>query len=993
MCWMRRQYKTWICCLVLRWVIIGFIAYPYPIFANEPAIIHPSGGQVVEGQASIAINPSNPHHQIITQTTPQAIIDWNRFSIGANEITEFKQPGSDSVVLNRVTGGFPSDIWGTLKSNGHVFLINPAGITVWKGGKIDVASWVASTAHISNKDFLAGIVSGNYHFRQAPGDAFAVVNHGEITIKEGGLAALVGPGAANYGVIKARLSRVILAEGTEYTLVDTYGDGLIQFAINQPSITAQIKTSDGKAFKHAVANTGKIEAEGGKVVLMTTGAVKNVLDEVINTSGVIRANSIKKENGTVYIFDAGSSTRGVNDKGIVKITGKIEAKGNEPGEYGGNVIITGKRVQGGHHLKPILERDILAEERYSIDVSGMAGPGSILFGGDAHKVDVPLVDAHHQNLPEPTPATRGNKIYWPEFFRDENKNLHQNQNRNHEVPASEATVLGHDVALIADNLDVGSGGKIIVTSAMTRKAGSANLQCGISKGLTRIYGSQSAKGGPKGGHGGYIQNCGDWIDAAGKVEATRLGSPFGNKGLYYIDPFNVTIVTPQMHGAFAFNVGTNTETWTPSGSPSQVQANNIVGFLNAGHNVTIQTNGGGGGESGNILVNSITEPDLPNNATLTLSAAGSIQINANIGVTGAGTVNLVLLAPNGSITGNGVLNPTELTLQAGISVVLGNPPGPPPKSSVNGNTSGSNITLLGSQPSGTATFNGNALVWPGSSSSTPSTNTVNTVVSTLNPSNTKQIAETATPPGPTSPKQTPTINDQPPSKTNPVEEPQPTPPSPPPSPAEPPASPPAPPPTPAATAAESTTPTTPPAAPPSEAPSGPSTGPVQNAPPTDDMIGGGVEGREPPTNAEAAGGREGVAEGAFNNPDAIEKTELVTRSGECNENNPSKQCIENPLGVPMSQEAISKALGENKNAPITPDGVNGVDPDAIGGGAIDQEKITNADAALGDESVFARSQRGWSIENIDRTPEYLENLGPDLSKKKKKVSQNIQKLP
>lgn len=136
-----------------------------------------------------------------------------------------------------------------------------------------------------------------------------------------------------------------------------------------------------------------------------------------------------------------------------------------------------------------------------------------------------------------------------------------------------------------------------------------------------------------------------------------------------------------------------------------------------------------------------------------------------------------------------------------------------------------------------------------------------------------------------------------------------------------------------------------------------------------------------------------MAEGVFNNPDAIEKTEVVIRSGGCGENNPSSQCIENPLGVPMSQEAISKALGENKNAPITPDGVNGVDPGTIGGGVIDQEKITNADAAGGDESLFAKSQGEWSIENINRTPEYLENLGPDVSNNKKTTKQNLQKLP
>jgi filamentous hemagglutinin family protein len=50
----------------------------------------------------------------------------------------------------------PTAIYGTLSSNGRVWLVNPAGIMVGPGGKVDVAAFVASTLNISNADFLAG---------------------------------------------------------------------------------------------------------------------------------------------------------------------------------------------------------------------------------------------------------------------------------------------------------------------------------------------------------------------------------------------------------------------------------------------------------------------------------------------------------------------------------------------------------------------------------------------------------------------------------------------------------------------------------------------------------------------------------------------------------------------------------------------------------------------------------------------------------------------
>ena len=59
--------------------------------------------------------------------------------------------------LNRVTGGNLSQIDGSLKATGSVYLINPQGIVIGPGGQVIAnGSFVASTRDVSNSGFMSG---------------------------------------------------------------------------------------------------------------------------------------------------------------------------------------------------------------------------------------------------------------------------------------------------------------------------------------------------------------------------------------------------------------------------------------------------------------------------------------------------------------------------------------------------------------------------------------------------------------------------------------------------------------------------------------------------------------------------------------------------------------------------------------------------------------------------------------------------------------------
>jgi filamentous hemagglutinin family protein len=118
---------------------------------------NPIGAQIVNGTANI-----NQNGNLLTITnSPNAIINWQGFSIGSGETTNIIQQSVNSSILNRVIGADPSALLGTMTSNGKVFLINPAGIMVGQGARIDVGGLVASTLNLSNANFLAGKL--NFH--------------------------------------------------------------------------------------------------------------------------------------------------------------------------------------------------------------------------------------------------------------------------------------------------------------------------------------------------------------------------------------------------------------------------------------------------------------------------------------------------------------------------------------------------------------------------------------------------------------------------------------------------------------------------------------------------------------------------------------------------------------------------------------------------------------------------------------------------------------
>ena len=254
----------------------------------------------------------------VTTTAPRTIINWDDFSIGANEGVHFSQPSAGSAVLNRVTGLSPSAIDGTLSSNGAVYLINPNGIAISSSGVVDTAGFIASTLDLSDDSFLSG---EELYFS---GDSTAsVINAGIITVN-GGNAFLIAQQVSNTGTINAVDGTAGLAAGSEVLVYETYQEGSEQLYVlagegtvsNQGLITAataELKAVGGNTFALAINNEGIIRAttlteEGGRIFLRAdNGAIAN--------SGELTASGSTGQSGLIEfsateIKDTGVTTAG-----------------------------------------------------------------------------------------------------------------------------------------------------------------------------------------------------------------------------------------------------------------------------------------------------------------------------------------------------------------------------------------------------------------------------------------------------------------------------------------------------------------------------------------------------------------------------------------------------------------------------------------------------------------------------------------------------------
>ncbi|MFN8929423.1 MAG: filamentous hemagglutinin N-terminal domain-containing protein, partial [Alphaproteobacteria bacterium] len=533
-------------------------------------LANPEDGVVAAGSATIVNAPSRVD---IHQHSERAVIDWRSFDIAPNETTQFHQPSSSSFALNRVKSNTPSSIAGALIANGNVAVVNPNGVLIQQGAKVDVNSLVVSSADTRNEDFMVG---GPLKLDIAGKPDAAVINQGTITAKEAGLVGLVAPHVENSGVIEARLGKVALASG-DTAVVDLAGDGLISLAV-----------SDSVA-KQLVRNSGAVSADGG-TVLITAAAGRELVDSLVAVEGTVRAQTVAEKNGVIVIASEGSNAVKGNvtaEKGkkqgastVLVANALIDASGRDAGERGGRIEITGDNVA-------LLDGTV-------IDASGHTGKSGTTAG---------------KKLSDVREGSAGGDI------RVGGDYLGQG-----ETSTAKNLYVSDGVLVLNDALETGDAGRTIFWSdGDTSFYGNVYARALGGKQVDAV--SWNATAGGKAGDGGFVETSGHkHLDAGGYVDLTASN---GEKGTYFLDPTDITIygnVDPTFVSTDGtLNLNSSLRLWLDSSDTNQV----TLTYNSMGTTAT--------GTSGSNTITVSSATGLVAGARIRLGAAGAVTTAATLG--------------------------------------------------------------------------------------------------------------------------------------------------------------------------------------------------------------------------------------------------------------------------------------------------------------------------------------------------------------------------
>jgi filamentous hemagglutinin family protein len=308
--------------IALRFVTVGVATAAGPAANTLPTGYSVNSGNVAISSSATANNAT----MVIKQNTDKASINWQSFSIGSGAAVNVQQNSASSVLLNRVVGNDPSQIFGKLTANGQVILINPNGVVFGKGGSVTASAFTASTFGMTDADFSAG----KHKFTRNGSTAGVTVEDGATisTTAPSGYVALMGASVDNQGAITTQGGAVVLASGETVALPAGLTDNISVPLSGKVRLELQPSTLNAM-----VANSGTITTEGGQV-LMQAAAVSDAVASIAHTGTI---DTTGEQGGAVTLHA---------DHGDIKVSGVVKANSKSTKNKGGNIIIGRDEVTG-----------------------------------------------------------------------------------------------------------------------------------------------------------------------------------------------------------------------------------------------------------------------------------------------------------------------------------------------------------------------------------------------------------------------------------------------------------------------------------------------------------------------------------------------------------------------------------------------------------------------------------------------------------------------
>ena len=221
----------------------AFLTAAICLALSQSVFAMPTGGKVVDGTVTGIVNGTVASGGTINVNS-NALIDWTKFDIGKNETLNFTFNQDYLNVINHVTGSEMSQLLGTLNAkNGNVYLINPNGILVGGGARIDAGSLILSTLNATDDQLKAALQNDFTNLAltsKADSKGITIENGANITV--GPFFGLLG-------------NKVQIADNV--TISDAPYDGSDTTVVVAAANNASLSMKDGGVDDIASVTTGK----------------------------------------------------------------------------------------------------------------------------------------------------------------------------------------------------------------------------------------------------------------------------------------------------------------------------------------------------------------------------------------------------------------------------------------------------------------------------------------------------------------------------------------------------------------------------------------------------------------------------------------------------------------------------------------------------------------------------------------------------------------
>jgi filamentous hemagglutinin family protein len=347
----------------------------------------------------------------------RSVINWNNFgsgsdAIAAGDVISYRLPSSGSSILNVVNGASTTTINGSIESNANVYILNPNGIVVGNGARIDVNRLTLSTVDSAFAGQFAFLNDG-----KLPSESGTRTASGAVTIASGAstgnLVALTKDISISNFLSSGNIT--ISADGN---VIIGGGSGTVY---NTGSITVANPTGNttiGSAGANVIASNGiNVTSTSGSISTVAGANINSNRISLVSSTGDINATNLSSsvvsaagKNVTVGFVGTANPSVAVTANGTVSVTSPssltVSSLANESGAS--SVSASGRLTLGSVHVRSSLPTAFSGQSVVdSVDGVFIYGPASFA----ATAGDVSIVKNNHSFGPLSAAATGNVTIF------------------------------------------------------------------------------------------------------------------------------------------------------------------------------------------------------------------------------------------------------------------------------------------------------------------------------------------------------------------------------------------------------------------------------------------------------------------------------------------------------------------------------------------------------------------------------------------------------